>query len=538
MTGYPLEDLVEIKDFLRAADRKLEDLQSYTKQGGPGILVGAPYLTGFDPESGRPIIYNAAYLIENGAIIEIVKKTHLPNYGVFDEKRNFVASKIDEAKPVGFRGHKLGILICEDTWQPDVVKTLAEAGAEILLSLNASPFEQGKFKKRVEQVAMRRVQETGLDLIYSNQVGGQDELVFDGASFAVSLDKNNAPVKVFQAASFFKDQCLLTAVDQNGRLRLQSQDGQIKPRPSAEAELYQALVLGTKDYIHKSGFSDIVLGLSGGIDSGLVAVLAVDALGPEHVHLVRLPSQYTSDMSNNDADLQAEFLGVKDIREIAISGCVDAVGAALAPSFKGFPENVTEENIQSRLRGLLLMALSNKFNWMLLTTGNKSEMSVGYCTLYGDTNGGFNPLKDVYKTTVRRLCEWRNETLPEGVKGPGTLKEDPNDKRPAMVMPWNIIMRPPSAELRPDQQDNHSLPEYDVLDDILGRRIEGAQSRNEIISSGHKEKDVDQVLRLMKIAIYKQNQAPPGVKISARGIRGKDLRLPIANKFSAADPGL
>ncbi|MGM0422756.1 MAG: NAD+ synthase [Pseudomonadota bacterium] len=538
LTGYPLEDLVEIKDFLRATDRKIEELKSLTEKGGPGLLVGGPFYDGDDPDSGKPVIYNAVFLIEKGVITDIVKKTHLPNYGVFDEKRNFTANPIEDVRPVKFRGHKLGVLICEDTWLSDVTAKLAERGAEILISINASPYEQGKFSKRLDGVVAKRVTETGLDLVYANQVGGQDELVFDGASFGLSYVEGKAPAVVYQAATLKEDQNLLTLKYSDGFLRLQAAPELMTPRPDADEELYQTLVLGTRDYIQKSGFTDVVLGLSGGIDSGLVAVVAVDALGPEHVHLVRLPSQYTSQMSNSDADQQAAFLGVEDIREIAISGCVDAVGTALAPSFEGLAENVTEENIQSRLRGLLLMALSNKFNWMLLTTGNKSEMSVGYCTLYGDTNGGFNPLKDVYKTTVRRLSAWRNENVPKGVLGPTEAQQDSAAGRPAIVMPWNIITRPPSAELRPDQQDNHSLPEYEELDDILSRRIEGAQSRNEIIAAGYPAETVDRILKLMKIAVYKQNQAPPGVKTTARTIRGKDLRLPIANKFNPADPGL
>jgi NAD+ synthase len=538
VTGYPLEDLVEIKDFLRATGRKIDDLKTLTEQGGPGLLVGGPFYDGDDPDSGKPVIYNAVFLIEKGRVTDIIKKTHLPNYGVFDEKRNFKANKLEDVRPVSFRGHKLGVLICEDTWLSDVAVKLAERGAEVLISINASPYEQGKFSKRVENVAAKRVTETGLDLIYANQVGGQDELVFDGASFALSYDQDKGPRLIYQAATLQEDQTLLTLKSTGDLLRLQNAPDLITSRPDADEELYRTLVLGTRDYIRKSGFTDVVLGLSGGIDSGLVAVIAVDALGPEHVHLVRLPSQYTSQMSNSDADQQADFLGVKDIREIAISGCVDAVGTALEHSFKGLDENVTEENVQSRLRGLLLMALSNKFNWMLLTTGNKSEMSVGYCTLYGDTNGGFNPLKDVYKTTVRRLSSWRNENVPKGVLGPSESRQDSSACRPAMVMPWNIITRPPSAELRPDQEDSHSLPAYDELDDILSRRIEGAQSRNDIIAAGYPAETVDRILKLMKIAVYKQNQAPPGVKTTARTIRGKDLRLPIANKFNPADPGL
>jgi NAD+ synthase len=536
LTGYPLEDLVEIRDFLDLCEDKIEELCQITKSGGPGLLVGAPYFEGYD-ENDRPVIYNAVYLIEDGAVTDIVKKTHLPNYGVFDEKRNFNANKIEDVRPVDFRGHKLGVLVCEDTWFPDVSKKLADEGAEILLSLNASPYEgYEKFDRRVREVVGERAKETGLDVVYANQVGGQDELVFDGGSFAVSLTKSGELKKVFQAATMREDRTMLRTTKVDGKLRINEEAKNIKKRMSPEEELYQALVLGTRDYIQKSGFTDVVLGLSGGIDSGLVAAIAVDALGPDHVHLVRLPSQYTSSMSNDDADIQAKFLGVQDIREIAISEPVQAMENVLASSFKGKPEDVTEENLQSRMRGTLLMALSNKFGWMLLSTGNKSEVSVGYCTLYGDTNGGFNPLKDVYKTDVRKLCEWRNQNIPEGVLGPKTVKFDKDAGRDAIVMPWNIITRPPSAELKDGQEDSQSLPDYDVLDDILKRRIEGAQSRQDIIDAGYDEAVVDRILKLMKIAVYKQNQAPPGVKTTRRGVRGKDLRLPIANKFNPGQP--
>lgn len=531
LTGYPLEDLVEIKDFLKASEKAAERLCEMTKDG-PALLIGAPCWQGEDKTINRPIIYNAVFVLYQGEIKQIIKKSELPNYGVFDEKRNFMAGDIEDVKPVELFGHKLGVMICEDTWLENVSRKLAAEGAEILLSLNASPYEQGKYKTREDKVARARAEETGLDIIYSNQVGGQDELVFDGGSFALHADGK----KCFQAPVMQEDLTILNIGSDAGRLKIMTDENLITPRVDDLEELYMALVLGTRDYVHKSGFSDVVLGLSGGIDSGLVAVIAVDALGADRVHLVRLPSQYTSDMSNDDADMQAHYLGVKDIREIAIANPVAAIESALGDSFAGRDIDVTEENIQSRTRGLLLMALSNKFGWMLLTTGNKSEMSVGYCTLYGDTNGGFNPVKDVYKTKVQALSAWRNENTPADVLGPDTAKFDKAASRNAIVMPWNIITRPPSAELREGQEDSQSLPDYEVLDEILERRIEGAQSRDEIIAAGFAEKDVDRILRLMKIAVYKQNQAPPGVKTTRRAVRGKDLRLPIANRFNPADP--
>ena len=536
LTGYPLEDLVEIKDFLKACDDTIDNLVADSRNCQSTLLVGAPAWEDRRDAIGRLIIYNAVYVIQGGELKAIIRKTDLPNYGVFDEKRNFTAGEIDDVKPIEVNGIKYGILVCEDTWRPMVSKKLADAGAQILLSMNASPYEQGKHAVREHKVVGKRVRETGLDIIYSNQVGGQDELIFDGRSFALHHTEKGEIEKRFQAPSLKEHFTVLECGLIDGKLRLQADEAHVTPpRPDLE-ELYLSLVLGTRDYVTKSGFTDVVLGLSGGIDSGLVAAIAVDALGADHVHLVRLPSQFTSDMSNDDADIQADFLGVKDIREIAISGPFDAIEQVLAPSFTGQKSDVTEENIQSRVRGLLLMALSNKFGWMLLTTGNKSELSVGYCTLYGDTNGGFNPIQDVYKTKVRALSEWRNENTPEGVFGPDNAKDDKDAGRPAIVMPWNIITRPPSAELREGQEDSQTLPDYEVMDAILERRIEGAQSRDEIIGAGFKSEDVDRILKLMKIAVYKQNQSPPGVKTTRRAVRGKDLRLPIANRYNPADP--
>ena len=535
LTGYPLEDLVEIKDFLKASDAAIDTLVQDSHNFSSALLVGAPAWEDRRDANGGLIIYNAVYVIQAGKVLQVIHKTDLPNYGVFDEKRNFTAGNIDDVKPTEINGHKFGILICEDTWRPLVAGKLADQGAEILLSLNASPYEQGKHQTRIEKIVKKRAEETGLDVIYTNQTGGQDELVFDGNSFAVSMIKGE-PKRCFQALSMAEDFEFLELISQDGKLLIDTGKATIKPAREPLEELYMAIVMGTRDYVHKSGFQHVVLGLSGGIDSGLVAAVAVDALGADNVHLVRLPSQYTSDMSNDDADVQAAFLGVKDIREIAIAEPVGMVERALEKSFAGKAPDITEENIQSRMRGLLLMALSNKFGWMLLTTGNKSELSVGYCTLYGDTNGGFNPIKDVYKTKVKALSIWRNENAPAGMLGPTEPKTDQDAGKKAIVMPWNIITRPPSAELREGQEDSQTLPDYEVMDAILERRIEGAQSRDEILSAGFAEADVDRILKLMKIAVYKQNQAPPGVKTTRRAVRGKDLRLPIANKFNPAEP--
>lgn len=533
VTGYPLEDLVEDPDLLEAAEEAVKYLAEKTKDG-PGLIVGAPHVP-TDDIYGQPTIYNAAFMLDGGEVTNVVHKKHLPNYGVFDEKRNFEGADKAELDVTEFRGHKLGLVICEDTWFPDVSEVMKQKGAEILLSINASPYEQGKLEKRVKDVVGNRARETGLDIIYVNQVGGQDELVFDGASFGLSSSPSGRLTKVFQAAAMREDSVTLNCVRRDGKLKIKPSTMEELPDP--DEELWQALVLGTRDYVLKSGFEDIVIGMSGGIDSAVVAAIAVDALGPEHVHLVRLPSEYTSGESNDDAVEAARRLGVTDIRTIPIKDTFESLLEGLKPEFEGKPEDVAEENLQARARGTILMGLSNKHGWMLLTTGNKSEVAVGYCTLYGDTNGGFNPLKDVYKTSVYRLAAWRNENVPRDSLGPDTRNPDISavgKSRDAMVMPWNIIEKKPSAELRPDQTDQDNLPPYEILDDILQRRIEGKQSRSKIISAGHDEATVDRVLKLMKIAVYKQNQAPPGVKTTSRAVRGKDLRLPIANRF---DPG-
>ncbi len=523
VTGYPLEDLVEDPDLLDAAEWSVNELAKLTKDG-PALVVGSPHV---EFEDGVRKIYNAAFVLENGEIKQIIKKSHLPNYGVFDEKRNFSNGLLENVKPVEFKGYKLGVMICEDTWLPDVSAKLKGDGAELLISMNASPFETGKLEKRFNEVALKRVEENDLDIIYLNQIGGQDELVFDGASFAISKSGKT----LFQAPVMEED---LTIIEcdkyPNGDLSIQP--GKMADTGCENETLWKALVLGTKDYVAKTGFSDVVIGMSGGIDSAIVAAIAVDALGPDRVHLVRLPSQYTSDSSNDDADDAAIRMGVTDIRTLPIKDSYDALMKTLQPEFEGKEEDVTEENLQSRIRGTKLMALSNKHNWMLLTTGNKSEIAVGYCTLYGDTNGGFNPIKDVYKTKVYELSAWRNENSPYGLDIEQNDSSDVGQGRKAYVMPWNIIEKEPSAELREDQTDQDSLPPYEELDDMLERRIEQKQSMQEIINAGYSEEVVNRVLWLMKIAVYKQNQAAPGVKTTSRAVRGKDLRLPIANRFT------
>jgi len=502
VSGYPPEDLVLKPAFVRACRRRVEDLASLTADGAPGMLVTAPW-----PDDGK--VYNAAILLDSGKVSAVRYKHDLPNYGVFDEKRVFEAGPAPG--PVNFRGVRIGVPICEDIWTPDVCETLEETGAEILIVPNGSPFERDKQDVRLNLV-VARVTETGLPMIYLNQVGGQDELVFDGASFVLNADRSLA----CQMAEF-EEGLLLTEWNRTG-------DGwHCAPAETARQlvgyeEIWHACVLGTRDYVKKNRFDGVVLGLSGGIDSAVVAAIAVDALGPDKVHCVMLPYEYTAKISLEDAEACAEALGVRyDV--VPIKAPVEGFLDALGPMFEGTTEGVTEENIQSRTRGAILMAISNKFGSMVLTTGNKSEMSVGYATLYGDMNGGFNPIKDVYKSDVYALAKWRNQSDATGLRGPA-----------GRVIPERIITRPPSAELRPDQTDQDSLPPYDVLDAILDGLVEGETSLTELVETGYDKATVERIQHLLYIAEYKRRQAAPGVKITRRAF-GKERRYPITNGF-------
>ena len=504
VSGYPPEDLVLKAAFLDAVEQAVESLAADTADEGPALLVGAPWRV-----AGR--LHNAALLLDHGRIAASRLKHHLPNYGVFDEARVFSPGPVPG--PVQFRGVRLGVLVCEDMWYADVAETLAECGAEILVVPNGSPFEMDKAGVRMER-ARQRVADTGLPLIYLNQVGGQDELVFDGDSFA--LDGHG---EVLLHLPPWQEQVLVTRWSK-GAAGWSTEPARA-PRPAREEELYQALVLGLRDDVDKYGCAGVVLGLSGGIDSALAAAVAADALGPERVWCVMMPSPYTSRDSLEDAAAVAALLGCR-LDSIDIGPAMAAFAGMLEPHFAGTRPDIAEENLQSRARGMTLMALSNKFGPMVLSTGNKSEMSTGYATLYGDMCGGFAVLKDVYKTAVFAVCRWRNAQVPAGALGPR-----------GPVMPERVITKPPSAELKPDQKDQDTLPPYEVLDGILASLIEGENSVEATVALGHDEAVVRRVWRMLDRAEYKRRQAPPGVKISGRSF-GRDRRYPITNGFTRA----
>ncbi|HUK10784.1 MAG TPA: NAD+ synthase [Stellaceae bacterium] len=502
VAGYPPEDLVLKPAFVEACEAAVEELAAATR-GGPGLIVGSPWR-----DQGK--VYNAALLLEGGRVAGVRFKHDLPNYGVFDEKRVFAAGP--PPGPMAFRGVRLGVMVCEDMWYPDVSETLQESGAELLIVINGSPFESDKRDERMALAALR-VKETGLPLLYVNQICGQDELVFDGASFALDAEGRLK----FQAPAW-SEAVLSTEWRRQADGRWTAEPGTLAQPSEGLESIYRAMTLGLKDYVEKNRFPGVVLGLSGGIDSALTAAVAVDALGPERVHAVMMPSPYTSQHSLDDAEAAAKLLGI-DYRSVAITPGMEAMGGMLAPSFAGKSADTTEENIQSRLRGMTLMALSNKFGWMVLSTGNKSEMSVGYATLYGDMCGGYSVLKDVYKMTVFALARWRNQERPEGLRGPL-----------GRVMPERVITKPPSAELKPNQTDQDSLPPYDVLDGILECLIEHEMPVAEIVERGYDETTVRAVWRMLDRAEYKRRQAPPGVKITSRAF-GRDRRYPITNRF-------
>jgi NAD+ synthase len=490
--GYPPEDLVLRPSFVARCRAAVEELALETTSG-PAVLMGTPW-----SEGGK--VYNAVALLNGGKIEALRFKHDLPNYGVFDEKRVFAPGPAPG--PISFKGVRVGVPICEDIWTEETSETLAETGAEILLVPNGSPFEQNKDDVRLNLV-VARVTETGLPLAYVNQVCGQDELVFDGASFALNADRSLA-----LQMPMFEEAVTLTEWTR-GANGWRITPGKISRLPEKEEETWKACVLGLKDYVDKNRFPGVVLGLSGGIDSAVVAAMAVDALGADRVHCVMLPYAYTSRDSLEDAEACAKLLGVRyDV--VPIKEPVEGFLSALKPVFEGKNRDVTEENIQSRTRGVILMAISNKFGSMVLTTGNKSEMSVGYATLYGDMNGGFNPIKDVYKTQVFRLAAWRNTQ--------------------GFVIPERIITKPPTAELRENQKDQDSLPPYDVLDDVLQGLVEEEQPVAEIVARGHDEALVKRIQHMLYIAEYKRRQAAPGVKITRRNF-GRDRRYPITNAF-------
>ena len=498
--GYPPEDLVLRPSVVDACHAAIDCLvrESHNK---PALIATTPWR-----ENGH--VYNAAVVIDRGATTQRFK-SDLPNYGVFDEKRVFTPGPLPD--PVNFRGIKIGVPVCEDMWTPTCTTHLARAGAEFFLVPNGSPFEAGKFSTRVE-LARARVEETNRALAYVNQVGGQDELVFDGRSFV--LDHKG---HLTHSMAGWEEAIEITRWKRSNE-GWACEPGDIEPPAQQAADTYSALVVGLRDYVDKNGFPGIVLGLSGGVDSALSAAVGVDALGPERVLGVRLPSPYTGAVSMEEAALLANRLGIR-LLTLPIEHVMTNAEATVAPVFERRPRDVTEENLQARIRGLLLMALSNKFGSMLLTTGNKSEMSVGYATLYGDMCGGFSVLKDIYKTEVYHLSRWRNANRPPLGKGPL-----------GMVIPDRTLTRPPTAELRPNQTDQDSLPPYDQLDAILTGLVEEEKSVDEIASTVAPRELVTRVQQMLYTAEYKRRQAPPGVKVSRRSF-GRDRRYPITNRF-------
>jgi NAD+ synthase len=507
IAGYPPEDLVQKPSFQAACREAIEQLARETADGGPAMLVGTPWV-----EDGK--LYNACALLDGGRIASLRFKCNLPNYGVFDEKRLFARGPA--SGPVTVRGVRIGVPICEDIWLEEsedyenVVETLAETGAEIILVPNGSPYARDKNDVRLS-VVVARVTECGLPLVYLNQVCGQDELVFDGASFALNGDLSLAA----QLPAFEENITTLRFIKTGDDWRC---TGPIAQQPEGDRADYAACVLGLRDYVTKNGFPGVLLGISGGIDSALCAAIAVDALGADQVHGVMLPFRYTAPSSIADAGELAGHLGIR-YEVLPIAEAVNGFETILSGIFKNLPPDITEENLQARTRGTLLMAISNKTGAMVVTTGNKSEMSVGYATLYGDMNGGFNPIKDIYKTQVFRLAALRNSWKPDSALGPA-----------GEVIPPDIITRPPTAELRENQTDQDSLPSYEVLDAILERLVEREEPLDQIIAAGFDRETVTRIDHLLNVAEYKRRQAAPGVKVTLKNF-GRDRRYPITNRF-------
>jgi NAD+ synthase (glutamine-hydrolysing) len=492
LSGYPPEDLLFHRGFRRQIESGLAKVREEVRD--ISVMVGFPEYAG-------TAIYNSAALISGGMVAAIHRKAELPNYKVFDEKRYFQAGK--QPSVVDVQGFRCGLLVCEDIWEPQAAQLARSDGAELLIVINASPYEIHKQRER-EDVARARVLDVGLPMAYVNLVGGQDELIFDGNSFVM-----NADGAVVMRAPAFREGTYAVDFVRESRGRVVPQPGHIEPELTDEASVYGALVVGVRDYVNKHGFPGVVMGLSGGIDSALTLAIAVDALGADRVHAVMMPSRYTSSMSLDDAQAQAQLLGVK-YSLLSIESMFEATLGTLKDEFAGRPPDATEENIQSRCRMLLLMGISNKTGKMLLTTGNKSEMAVGYATLYGDMAGGFAPIKDCSKMLVYRLAAYRNAG--------------------GRVIPQRVIDRAPSAELRPDQKDSDSLPSYEVLDAILEAFIEEDLSVDEIEARGFDRTTVGRVLDMVKRNEYKRRQAPPGVRVSRRAF-GRDWRYPITNGY-------
>lgn len=501
LCGYAAEDLLLRPSFQQASDAALQTVVAASAEWpGLTLLVGHTQAV-----AGTLHRHNSASWIANGRVLASYAKQALPNYGVFDELRYFTPGQ--QPCVVDVNGTRMGVLICEDAWLPAPAQAAKQAGADMLVVLNASPYHLGKQAER-EAVLAQRVAETGLPVLYAHMVGGQDELVFDGSSFALNADGTVAArAPAFAAA--------LTSVQVHGQGSALSLSGSVAPAEDENACLWKALVLAVRDYVTKNGFPGAVLGLSGGIDSAVVLAIAVDALGKDKVRTVMMPSPYTADISWKDAQEMADRVGVRH-EVIDIAPQFEAFKAALATQFAGLAEDTTEENLQARIRGTLLMGISNKFGSIVLTTGNKSEMATGYCTLYGDMAGGFAVIKDVLKTRVFELARWRNAHDPFGTG--------------LNPIPERIITRPPSAELRPDQKDEDSLPPYPVLDDIIARYVEHDEPVETIVAAGHASENVERVVRLIRINEYKRRQAAVGPRLTQRCF-AKDWRMPITNGF-------
>ena len=501
ITGYNAQDLISKPAFQHAAINKLKELADLCA-AGPTVAIGGPCSEGKS-------VFNAYFLLQSGKIRSVVEKHHLPNEAVFDEVRIFDSGEIGGPYSVG--NTRIGSPICEDAWHEDVVETHAETGAEFLLIPNGSPYHRGKRDERLNNM-VSRVIESALPLIYLNMVGGQDDQVFDGGSFVLNPGGALAvQLPMFEETTV---QIILKRVDTGWWVS----EGEKAGTPDPYEADYHAMVLGLRDYCAKSGFKKVLLGLSGGIDSAIVAVIAADALGAENVRAVMLPSEYTSDGSLSDAEDLARNLGCK-YEYVPIAEGREAITNTLDPLFVGLKADLTEENVQSRLRGLLLMAISNKFGEMLLTTGNKSEVAVGYATIYGDMAGGFNPIKDLYKTRVFDICRWRNSHYFEWMKGPDSA-----------VIPETIIKKPPSAELRPDQKDSDSLPDYPILDGILQILVDQDGSLDDCEAAGYEKSDAEQVERLLYLSEHKRFQSAPGTRLSPRAF-WLDRRYPIINNW-------
>ena len=502
ISGYPIDDLVLREDFLNLVESEINKLVEITGDGKSAMIFGAP-------RKDNKVIKNSVYVIENGRIVAIKDKYELPNTGVFDEQRIFTQGELEDC--VKIKNVKFGLPICEDIWEKTVLEKLSKNGAEIIVAINASPFTTSKSFER-DHVTLSRVKEIKLPLIYLNRTGGQDELIFDGSSFALNSDGS----KFFCSSEFKEEVSIIDLTKENGKwFGL----GNLNKNTSETERLYKALVLGLRDYVNNNKFSGVVLGLSGGIDSALVAAIATDAFGPKMVQAIMLPSPFTGQESLNDAKDAANLLKIK-LSNLKINEAMKIIDKTLG-KFNGqsFLPGITEENIQSRLRGLLLMALSNRYGYMVLATGNKSEYAVGYSTLYGDMCGGFAPIKDVWKTDVFNLCKWRNENYSELFKGPK-----------GKVIPENIITKPPTAELKDNQKDTDNLPEYEILDEILKGLVEKEISVEKIVSKGFDRKIVEKTAQLLARSEYKRFQAAPGPKVTAKAF-GRDRRFPLTSGF-------